>query len=290
MITEALQHIRGIGPARLQKLREDGVRSWHDVVGSPDRLPKPLRSELVDECQRSIDAHSRSDISYFVDRLHPRDRWRILHEFFDQASWFDIETTGLGFDDQITVIVCWHRNQLHTFVEDENLDDFLDLLDDVRLLVSFNGSTFDVPKLLDGFHIPDLPCPHIDLRWPCHYRSLQGGLKQISGRIGIRRPDDLLHADGDLAVQLWSSWKSTGNQNARRQLLRYCAMDVLLLLPLTAYVADRPYTQPDDFWHQLPAAAPIPDDVVADAQRRTLMAHMFGNASPTQLRMRRPRR
>ena len=40
-------------------------------------------------------------------------------------------TSGLEMDSLITVIACWHQGRLHTFVEHENLDDFLDLLDDI---------------------------------------------------------------------------------------------------------------------------------------------------------------
>lgn len=287
MITEAFQHCQGIGPVRLAALQQAGVRTWHDAVAAPDRIPAGIREPVVAECLRSLQAFAEADIRYFVDHLMPQDRWRILAQYLEHAAWFDIETTGLEYDATITVIVCWHRNQLHTFVEHENLDDFLDLLDDIPLLVSFNGSTFDVPRVLAGFHIPELPCPHLDLRWPCYYHGLRGGLKQVTAGLGVQRPHDLQNADGDLAVRLWAQWQHQKNAAAREQLIRYCAADVLLLRPLSEHVAGRPVTSIDSLWDHLPPATPLP--AVADTRetRRRFLANQFGSASPSRLRTRR---
>ena len=287
MITEALQHCRGIGPIRLRQIHQSGVRSWSDVLNAPQCLPEWLRNELVAESERCLRALADDDIGYFVDCLSPHDRWRIVAHYIDRCSYFDIETTGLEIDDTITTIVCWHRDQLHTFVEHENLDDFLDLLDDIDLLVSFNGSTFDVPRVLDVFHIPDLPCPHLDLRWPCYYRNLHGGLKQISSEIGLQRPDDLEDADGSLAVRLWSLWRHSGDAEAKNLLLRYCAADVLLLRGVAQHIADQPVTVHNEFQTALPAANHVAAVPGPHSQRKKQLAAVFGSASPTKLRTRR---
>ncbi|APZ92724.1 ribonuclease H-like domain-containing protein [Fuerstiella marisgermanici] len=283
-LTEALQHCHGLGPVRLAALQQAGVRSWHDAVADPDRIPGALRSHLLQECDRLLTALADDNIQYFVDRLLPPDRWRILTQYIDRASYFDIETTGLEYDDTITTIVCWHKGALHSFVEHENLDDFLDLLDDIDLLVSFNGSTFDVPRVLDGFHIPDLPCPHLDLRWPCHYKDLRGGLKQVTSRLGFQRPADLQDADGELAVRLWSLWQHKKDTAAREQLIRYCAADVLLLIPLAQHVAGHEVMPVDELWPHLPDAAPVEQNVDPMEKRRRLLEQQFGSASPKRLR------
>ncbi|MFN8706598.1 MAG: ribonuclease H-like domain-containing protein [Planctomyces sp.] len=248
MITEALRHCPGIGPTRLKRLHDQGIRTWHDVLSRPHDVPAGLRESLTIECRGAVEALDRSDISWFVDRLHVQDRWRILSQFHDDATCFDIETTGLEHDAEISVIVCWHRGQLHHFVEHENLDDFLDLLDDVRLLVSFNGSTFDVPRVLDSFHIPSLPCPHIDIRWSCYHRGLTGSLKQITDRLGFRRPSDLRYADGELAVLLWNDWLRSRNPRSREMLLRYCGADVVLLKLLMRHLAVARVPQDGGVW------------------------------------------
>ena len=287
VITEALQHFRGIGPVRLAQLHEAGVRSWHDAVAAPERVAQGLRREILDESERCLQALADDDIQYFVRNLCAKDKWRVLHQYLDRTSFFDIETTGLEYDDTITVIVCWHNNQLHTFVEHENLDGFLDLLDDVDLLASFNGSTFDVPRVLDGFHIPELPCPHLDLRWPCYYRDLPGGLKQVVSQLGIERPPDLQDVDGGVAVELWSMWQDHQNQAARDQLIRYCAADVLLLLPLADVLATRQPRIVSALWSHLPHVDSPPISTDAVTPGRAVAARMFGQGSPSRLRTRR---
>ena len=134
-ITEALLHCPGIGPVRLARLHEAGVRSWSDVVAGAEKLPIGVSTSLVEECRRCLAAQQAQDIRYFVKRFSPLDKWRIVAEFLDDTSFFDIETMGLEHDSPITVIACWHRGALHTFVEHENLDDFLYLLDDVMPMV-----------------------------------------------------------------------------------------------------------------------------------------------------------
>jgi uncharacterized protein YprB with RNaseH-like and TPR domain len=266
------------------------LRTWYDVLARPGDLPTHLRQLVVDECTRCHRALESLDIGYFVRALAPPDRWRILDHFLDQVSYFDIETAGLEYDDPVTVIACWHRNQLHTFVEHENLDDFLNLLDDVTLLGSFNGSSFDVPRILSTYHIPELPCAHLDLRWLCYHQGHRGGLKEITSRFGISRPADLWDADGALAVRLWARWQHLQDHAAREELLRYCASDVLLLILLAERLVNKVATCPSSLWTHLPqvqsrvtppSPAPETAPVVADA---------FGTASPFRLRSWRSRR
>ncbi len=289
VITQALQHCRGIGPVRLAQLQACGVQTWHDAVHHPDQVPAVVRAAVIAESRRSLQALEDDNIQYFVDHFSPLDRWRILSRYIERCAFFDIETTGLEYDDTITTIACWHDGRLHTFVEHENLDDFLDLLDEIQLLVSFNGSTFDVPRVLDGFHIPNLPCPHLDLRWPCYYKGLPGGLKHVTASLGIKRPVDLQDADGDLAVRLWSQWSLQKNVDARQQLIRYCAADVLLLRPLAEFIAGLPMDSLPGLWDTLPHSAPLVGPTGLLEERRQFLAARFGSASPRLLRTRRRR-
>jgi uncharacterized protein YprB with RNaseH-like and TPR domain len=273
---------------RLARLNALGIRTWADVVGQPDRVPAGHRASLVEECRRCLVALSNNDVRYFVDRFAPQDKWRVLSEFLEQTSFFDIETTGLEYDARITVIACWHRGHVHTFVEYENLDDFLHLLDEVTLLASFNGSSFDVPRILDSFHIPKLPCPHLDLRWSCYHRGLRGSLKNIARDTAISRPADLADADGLLALQLWNRWTMQQDRVARDRLLRYCASDVLMLIVVASQVAGHTPPTNAELWTHLPAAsAPRVPKEVRPVQLSDQA--VFGNASPSRIRARRVR-
>ena len=289
MITEALLHCTGIGPRRLARLHEAGVRSWSDVVDRVDQIPIGRSISLVEECRRCLDALELKDVRYFVERFSPLDKWRIVAEFLDETSFFDIETTGLEYNSPITVIACWHRGELRTFVEHENLDDFLHLLDDVRLLASFNGSSFDVPRVLDTFHIPALPCPHLDLRWPCYHKGFKGGLKSITSRLGFARPVDLQDADGELAVHLWNRWTLDRDHDARELLLRYCASDVVLLAMLAHRLAERDIASQAAWWRHLPSPTRTQSPREAIRETPLVIHNAFGEGSPAKLRARRLR-
>jgi uncharacterized protein YprB with RNaseH-like and TPR domain len=284
---------------RLALLHDRDIRTWADVLDAEDCLPAgACWRQLAEECRRCLAALDDGEIRYFTDRFASQDKWRILSHYLDQASYFDIETVGLEYNAAITVISCWHDGRLHTFVEHENLDEFLDLLDEISLLVSFNGSSFDVPRLLDTFHIPDLPCAHIDMRWTCFHQGLTGGLKEIADRAGIVRPMDLQSADGELAVRLWFDWRNCQNRAARELLIRYCASDVLMLIMLAHQQLGRVEISQDELWTQLPTA-PLPEQgsIAASATVSALdgsfgsaYESQFGAGSPTFLRARRTRR
>lgn len=284
MITEALRHFPGIGPVRLAKLHELGLRSWDDIIARIDCVPASHRPSAFEECCRCQAALEAGDIRYFVDRFDTADRWRILGHFADRTSFFDIETTGLELDATISTIACWHRGRLHTFVEHENLDDFLDLLDDVDLLASFNGNSFDVPRVLDAFHIPELPCPHVDMRWSCYHRGWRGGLKDIAARQGIRRPADLGDIDGSMAVELWYDWTERQNSKARDALLRYCAADVLMLAMLANRLAGCGDAHDAALWEHLPSASEDLDAIAKPPVKDRLAADVFARGVPRKLR------
>ncbi|MCK5802306.1 MAG: ribonuclease H-like domain-containing protein [Lentisphaeria bacterium] len=249
MITGALHHLPGIGPKRREQLLQLGVSTWDDFGARPPcgyGAGTASWSRILDEIERCRQALAEERIDVLVRALAAQDRWRILSRFFSDATYFDIETTGLEMDCEITVVVCLHRGAVRRFVLGENLNDFLDLLDDVRLLVSFNGSTFDVPFVERYFHIPKIPCPHLDLRWLCHRAGLTGGLKQIEWDLGMSRPSELEGVDGAEAVRLWWRWRQARDRAARERLVRYCSADVVTLRAIAAHVVRREGGRADD--------------------------------------------
>lgn len=236
MIDQTFLHLSGVGPVTEERIRQRGIRDWSIALANPELLPfGPKRiGRLLRELKKCSKALENDELGWLIEQIPPREQWRILGHYFDRASYFDIETSGLSYVDYITVIVCLHQGRLYRFVQGENLDDFLELLDEITLLVSFNGNSFDIPQLLKAWHIPKLPCPHLDLRWLCYHCGWRGGLKQVEKTLGITRPIDLAGVDGAEAVWLWRRWHYDQDHAAREKLVRYCAGDVLVLLAVAA--------------------------------------------------------
>ncbi len=221
-----------VGPRREKSLQLEGCACWRDILAAAHPVAgfdvfawDDVRA-AAEACLRAVDA---VDVAYFTRKLPALEQWRVLAQWFDQASYFDIETSGLDADSIVTLVCCFHDNRPLHFLADENLDDFLDLLESVKLLVSFNGASFDVPRVLDRFHIPELPCAHVDLRWLCHHAGWRGGLKKIEKALGLRRPADLDGLGGAEAVWLWHAWSEKRDERARRTLERYCSADTAML-------------------------------------------------------------
>ncbi len=229
MIDECFLHIPGIGEKTSARLKDLGFTSWQQCVDNPGLLPfnGNKRKNFIRGIEDSQKALEESDIEYLVDAYPIKEHWRILAEFFPEATWFDIETTGISwYDNHATVISAYREGKLLDFRYGENLDDFLELVDRSRLLVSFNGSGYDIPFLEQTYHIPSLNCPHVDLRWISYHMGYRGGLKAIEKSVGIRRPDEVAGVDGLDAIDLFYRWQE-GNSEAGRRLMAYCRADVI---------------------------------------------------------------
>lgn len=231
-LQQYLRHLPHIGSQCERTLRLEGCCCWDDLMNAR----RPLAGldvfawdEVCRAAEQSQHAVQADDAAYFTTRLPPLEQWRVLAHWFDQASYFDIETNGLEADSIVTLVCCFHGGVPLRFMADENLDDFLELLERVTLLVSFNGASFDVPRVLGRFHIPELPCAHVDLRWLCHHAGWRGGLKKIERALGLRRPPDLDGLGGAEAVCLWQAWHERGDTQAKRTLERYCSADTVML-------------------------------------------------------------
>lgn len=241
MIESAFLQFKGVGEKTCTILKDCGIKNWYDFLNHKEKLP--LSQNRIQSIEKEIHNYLRAlekdDIEFLVNQFKGPDQWRILARYFESLSYFDIETSGLNYDSYITLIVCYHKGRLYQFVKNENLEEFLDLLTEVELLVSFNGASFDVPWIRNYFHIPTLPCPHIDLRWICKRIGLEGGLKFIEKNLEIKRPYDLIGVDGFEAVLLWDKWDYWSDEDAKEKLIRYCSADVLSLKVVASKVLQK---------------------------------------------------
>ena len=179
-----------------------------------------------------MDAAAAGNAGFFHDRLPSRETWRLYPDFADRALFLDIETTGLSPDyNEVTMIGALGGGQLALFIKGVNLDQFPAYVRQFPLLVTFNGSQFDVPFLRAHFPNARLDQAHIDLRFPLASLGYRGGLKAVERTLGLRRDPTIQGVDGFEAVRLWHSYRR-GDRQALRRLILYNLTDVVNLVEL----------------------------------------------------------
>ena len=157
------------------------------------------------------------------------------------VTYLDIETDGLRHDSKVTVVGVHRNGKTRTLVSGIDLDsDSLGrALEGTKLLVTFNGRSFDIPLLDFNFPFVVPRVPHFDLRHGCARIGLRGGLKKVERDVGIGRPKEVDYVTGEEAAYLWKLWERKGNQNALNLLRRYNEEDTRNLEPLARYAYER---------------------------------------------------
>ncbi|NLI00219.1 MAG: ribonuclease H-like domain-containing protein [Chthonomonadales bacterium] len=233
-------HCSGIGPTTEVRLWQSSVQTWGDVLAgrAADVLSSGLAARLEMTIAESQIRMSREDARWFASVVPRSEHWRAADAFGQRVAFLDIETTGSFGEDLTTVVGIHDGERLHQFVRHENLRDWLDLITDRTLLVTFSGSSFDLPFLRREFGVP-LDVLHIDLCPLLRRLGYKGGLKAVEQQLGVVRPDETAGLSGFDAVRLWFDWERNDNEQSLRTLLAYNAEDVLNMRHLLAFALER---------------------------------------------------
>ncbi len=235
MLRHTFVHAAGVGYVTEKRIWRQAP-TWADFLDREDRLriPERLRKSVhrtVEESERRLAAR---DHRYFAAWLPTPERWRAYGDFREDAAYLDIETTGLNWSgDLITLVGLSDGRRFRTYIRGVDLDELPSDLRRYKVLVTFNGTHFDLPILQNAF--PSLPAPlHVDVQYPMRRLGFRGGLKRIERRIGLERPDDLRGLRGSDAVKLWRRYER-GDEDALDALIGYNRQDVENLRPLMDY-------------------------------------------------------
>lgn len=215
---------------REHKIWQSGIHEWNQFLDAKKiQGLSAARKQTHDSLLRHAHAQLQEDNAQWFASIMPQNQhWRLYDKFKQDACFLDIETDG--YYGSITVIGVYDGTEAHTFVRGVNLDKELlgNLLSQYKLMLTFNGSSFDLPVIQRYFNLKPT-MPHIDLRHVCSKIGLTGGLKKIEGDLGIQRPEELQGITGMEAVQLWQDFKRTQDQNYLDLLVKYNTEDIVNL-------------------------------------------------------------
>lgn len=231
-------HLPGIGPATEAELWRRGVVDWAALRRAVPTRSAEARRGLEAAIAASERALAEGDAAWFGARLPEREHWRIYPEFRGRTAFLDIETTGLSpYEGIVTVVTVHGGGTTRTFVAGEDLEELPAHLGRFSVLVTFNGSRFDVPFLAMAFPQLVVPPVHIDLRFLLYRIGLAGGLKRIERTVGLGDRTGVEGIDGLQAVRLWQEYRR-GSSSALERLVRYNRADTTNLEPLLGLAVD----------------------------------------------------
>jgi uncharacterized protein YprB with RNaseH-like and TPR domain len=241
MIENTFIHLPSIGPVTEVNLWRRGILTWGDLEAELEQWPdsperrRDLAAGLL-ACRQN-----RERPLYFQERLPVAERWRLYRDFRHRCAFLDIETTGINSDfNEITVIGIYDGEQMHQFVNGENLHDFEEAIESFDLLVTFNGSRFDLPFIVRYFRNFRFRQAHIDLLYVLRRLGLRGGLKRIESLLSLERAPEIQGLGGYEAVLLWQRHLE-GDAGALPRLLLYNRADVVNLHTIMELAWERLY-------------------------------------------------
>ncbi len=258
MLTASFIFAKGVTDELERALWSKGVTSWDVLRQFPEEavaiLGQSRTQKLVEQVVEAQAALARGDLAWFRTAWPERERWRLWQGFTapEKIAFVDIETTGLtpGYD-QITVIglaaVAAASSSATAYVAgtpqtgDQPLDRFREAIKSFQLIVTYNGTSFDLPFIERSFRDANFRFeqPHLDIMMPARSIGLLGGLKDMEKQVGIVRPADIKDMRGAEAIQLWGQWKNAGDTAAYRKLTTYCKADCVNLRDFTQAVYAR---------------------------------------------------
>ncbi len=160
----------------------------------------------------------------------------MLHAYLDIETSFSggISVIGIYRQDRGTIqLVGGGVNDLNLYAS----------LEGVSTLVTFNGSSFDLPVIRKRL-LADLKAEfaHRDLLYVCRKHGLRGGLKIVEQRLGIAR--STVGISGWDAPRLWQRYEYAADEQALQTLLTYNYEDVVNLAMLEALLDGTPLAAP----------------------------------------------
>lgn len=227
MLKSTFQHLKGVGKKSERALWQNGFTTWERYAAS---FPKQccLFGPPISDCplDESLAAYERGDMTFFAKTLPTAEYYRVALEFPQDVLFLDIETTGLSLHYDIITIVGWSLGSSYgVYINGQDETLLRTALGKAKVLVTFNGTMFDLKFISKHFDKLIIPPVHIDLRFFAKRVGLSGGQKAIEKEIGFERDSGILDMLGEAAPILWHKYRR-GDRDAMRRLIEYNHADI----------------------------------------------------------------
>jgi len=227
MIESTFCHLPGISLADEKEFWRKGIRTWDDLLCWASVFASDARyAALQTAIANSKAALATQSPGAFLKDLPEPEWYRVYCDFRAQIHCLDIETDGLQESAQITCLSILSAGEMCTFIGGDNLELATEKLAEIRIAVTFNGTRFDIPRLMR--HFPGFrPRFHLDLAKVLRTRKIRGSLKDVAVRFGWKQDEEAAAiANGEDAARAWSNYQQSGDPSILDSLRAYNQEDV----------------------------------------------------------------
>lgn len=233
MIRKSFSWLEGIGDKVEKKIIVD-VKDWNQFISKDcvKGISKKRKSYFDRSLIKARKELFNENSSYF-NFLKPSETWKLYGYFKSEVIFIDIEVDSLG---EVILIGIFDGIFYKTLLRGSSFDKDIikNEFSKFKLIVSFNGRSFDIP-IIEKYFGFKVNIPHFDLRGVCSRLGLKGGLKKIEDDLGIFRPFHLKAYGGDNPVWLWKAWKASGDSKYIETLIEYNEYDTVNLKKIADY-------------------------------------------------------
>ena len=204
MIRNSFIFLEKVGKNREQQWWRGGIKDWADFLRREkvEGVSFQKKQYYDQQLKAAQELLLKEDESFFGKK----ETWRLYDYFREETGFLDIEVDSYG---KVMVVGISNYYQTNVFVRGANLEAQLlrKELSKYKLMVTFNGSSFDLPKLRRQCKL-EVVIPHIDLKPLCLHLGLRGGLKEVERILALKRP---AHLYGN-PVELWKAFHASGDR------------------------------------------------------------------------------
>ncbi|MFW5991482.1 MAG: ribonuclease H-like domain-containing protein [Candidatus Nanoarchaeia archaeon] len=240
MIKKSFIFLPGIESATEKRLWCQGIYCWDDFLKTKriNGLSKKRKSLCDLEIKKASEAIKQGRVEYFLDKLKQKHMWRLYSYFADEAAFIDIESSGVRAKDNLIAIAVFDGFSDKVMIKGVNLNlSYLrQELSKYKLIITYNGASFDLPFLEKRYPSLLPRAVHIDLKPLCQRAGYSDGLKEIEKKFGVNRNPVLQRLYGGDVYRLWRMFFATGDNYYLNLLAEYNSEDVINLKRIADYM------------------------------------------------------